>query len=155
VYTERLAKRGELITHHKDKAVLTLFKLRSVIEKDLVPVHPDSTLGDLIKVISGSKRNIFPVVDEENNLHGIILLDNIREIMFNPEMYDTTHVSDLMVSPPAVIEPDEPMSEVMQKFEETGAWNLPVLKEGKYVGFVSKSRIFNNYRKLLVQFSDE
>ncbi len=155
VYTDRLAKRGELITHHKDKAVLTLLNINSVIEKDLIPVHPDSSLGDLIRVISGSKRNIFPVVDENNILHGIILLDNIRDIIFNQEMYDSTFVADLMVPPVATVSPDEAMSEVMDKFEETGAWNLPVTKDGKYVGFISKSRIFNKYRKLLVQFSDE
>lgn len=155
IYTERLAKRGELITHHKDRAVLTLLNVKSVIEKDLVPVHPDASLGDLIKIISKSKRNIFPVVDEEENLHGIILLDNIRDIIFNPEMYDSTFVSDLMVSPPATVESNEPMSGVMEKFEETGAWNLPVLHDGRYYGFISKAKIFNKYRKLLVQFSDE
>lgn len=155
IYTERLAKRGELITHHKDKAVLTLLNLKSVIEKDLKPIHPDESLGDLVKLISKSKRNIFPVIDENQVLYGIVLLDNIREIIFNPEMYDNTKVSDLMITPPALINPNDPMSEVMKKFEETEAWNLPVVNEGKYVGFVSKSRIFNKYRKLLVQFSDE
>ncbi len=155
IYTERLAKRGELITHHKDKAVLTLLTVKSVIEKDLKPIHPDSKLGDLVKIISKSKRNIFPVVDENEVLYGIILLDNIREIIFNPEMYQTTLVSDLMILPPATISPDEPMSDVMNKFEETEAWNLPVVQDGKYVGFVSKAKIFNKYRKLLVQFSDE
>ncbi|MBE0654744.1 MAG: CBS domain-containing protein, partial [Bacteroidales bacterium] len=155
IYTERLAKRGDLITHHKDRAVLTLLNVKSVIEKDLIPVDPDATLGELIPVISGSKRNIFPVVDKDETLQGIILLDNIREIIFNREMYDSTYISDLMVSPPATVNPDEAMSEVMQKFEETGAWNLPVTKDGKYVGFISKARIFNTYRKLLVQFSDE
>lgn len=155
IYTERLAKRGELITHHKDKAVLTLFNLKTVIEKDLKPVHPDDTLGDLVKVISKSKRNIFPVVDNDQVLYGIILLDQIREIIFNPDMYETTKVSDLMILPPSTIHPEEPMTDVMKKFEESDAWNLPVVNEGKYVGFVSKARIFNQYRKLLVQFSDE
>ncbi len=155
IYTDRLARRGELITHHKDKAVLTLLNVKSVIEKDLIPVHPDASLGELIKVISGSKRNIFPVVDEKNILHGIIQLDDIRDIIFNQDMYDNTYVADLMVPPVATVSPDEPMSEVMNKFEETGAWNLPVIKDDVYVGFISKSRIFNKYRKLLVQFSDE
>lgn len=155
IYTDRLAKRGELITHHKDKAVLTLLDVKSVIEKDLIPIHPDATLGDLIKVISGSKRNIFPVIDEQNILHGIVLLDNVRDIIFNPGMYDTTYVADLMVPPVETVAPDEAMSEVMDKFEQTGAWNLPVIKDGRYIGFISKAKIFNKYRKLLVQFSDE
>jgi CIC family chloride channel protein len=155
IYTDRLAREGDLITHHKDQAVLTLLNLNTVIEKDLKPVSPDATLGDLVKVISKSKRNIFPVVDEEKILHGIVLLDNVRDIIFNRELYDTTLVSELMIEPPALVEINEPMSSVMKKFEQTGAWNLPVAEGDKYVGFISKSKIFNMYRKLLIQFSDE
>ncbi len=155
IYTDRLARRGELITHHKDKAVLTLLSVNSVIEKDLKPIHPDASLGDLIKIISRSKRNIFPVVDEDQILVGIILLDNVRHIIFNQEMYNTTKASELMIEPPSTVEPNERMSSVMEKFEETQAWNLPVTDNGKYIGFVSKAKIFNMYRKLLVQFSEE
>ncbi len=155
LYTDRLIKRGELITHHKDKAVLTLLNLESVIEKDLIPVKSNATLGDLVKVISKSNRNIFPVIDEEGLLEGIILLDNVRDIIFTQNLYDKVKVSDLMIMPPAFVEPLEPMTSVMQKFEDTGAWNLPVADKGKYIGFISKARIFNMYRKLLVQFSDE
>ena len=155
IYTERLARRGELITHHKDKAVLTLLKIKSVIEKDLKPVDPEATLGDLVKIISKSKRNIFPVVDKDHVLHGIILLDDIRDIIFNQEMYNTTKVTELMISPPATVDQNEAMNSVMDKFEDTQAWNLPVVDGDKYVGFISKARIFNVYRKLLVQFSNE
>jgi len=155
IYTDRLAKRGHLITHHKDKAVLTLLKVNRVIERDLKSVHPDAHLGDLVKIISKSKRNIFPVVDDEGKFFGIILLDDVRHIIFNQDMYENTMVSDLMVTPPALVHPGEPMSSVMEKFEETGAWNLPVTEQEKYIGFVSKARVFNLYRKLLVQFSEE
>lgn len=155
IYTERLARRGELITHHKDKAVLTLLTLDSVIEKDFISVRPDDKLRDLVKAVSKSKRNLFPVVDSENILHGIILLDNIRDIIFNQELYDTVYVDDLMIDPPAFIRLEDKMDSVMEKFEETGAWNLPVINGEKYVGFISKAKIFNVYRKLLVQFSDE
>ncbi|MFA8433572.1 MAG: chloride channel protein [Marinifilaceae bacterium] len=155
IYTKRLAKRGELITHNKDKAVLTLMKLGRVIETDLKKVHPDSTLGELVKVISKSHRNIFPVVDDEEELLGIVLLDDIRNIMFNPDMYEGTYVRNLMITPPSQIEINEPMDRVMRKFEETGAWNLPVIQDGKYMGFVSKAKIFNVYRRVLVHFSDE
>jgi len=155
IYTKRLARRGELITHHKDRAVLTLMRMGDVVEKDLKRVGPDQTLGDLVKVVSKSCRNIFPVVDEDNMLVGIVLLDNIRDIMFNQDMYDNTYVHELMILPPSYVSSDENMDSVMKKFEETGAWNLPVIDDGKYVGFVSKSKIFNAYRKLLVQFSDE
>jgi CIC family chloride channel protein len=155
IYTKRLARRGELITHHKDRAVLTLMRMGDVVEKDLKRVGPDQTLGDLVKVVSKSCRNIFPVVDEDNMLVGIVLLDNIRDIMFNQDMYDNTYVHELMILPPSYVSSDENMDSVMKKFEETGAWNLPVIDDGKYVGFVSKSKIFNAYRTLLVQFSDE
>ncbi|MFT5748807.1 MAG: CIC family chloride channel protein [Ancylomarina sp.] len=155
IYTKRLAKRGELITHNKDKAVLTLMKLGKVIETDLQKIDPDASLGELVKIISHSHRNIFPVVDKENVLLGIVLLDDIRHIMFNPEMYEETYVRDLMTMPPAILEADSLMDAVMKRFEETGAWNLPVTMDGKYYGFVSKSKIFNVYRRVLVHFSDE
>ncbi len=155
IYTKRLAQRGELITHHKDKAVLTLMKLNKVLETDFSKVSPDTTLGELVKIISKSKRNIFPVVDVNDNLLGIVTLNDIREIMFNSDMYGETTVEDLMTVPPAFIQHDDHMDRVMQKFERTGAWNLPVVKDGKYLGFVSKSKIFSVYRRVLVHFSDE
>ncbi len=155
IYTKRLAKRGELITHNKDQAALTLMRLDREVERDLITIDPDNTLRQLVHVISQSKRNIFPVVDENNELLGIVLLDNIRDIMFNNEIYDETFVRDLMTAPPDTIEYNESMDIVMNKFEETGAWNLPVIKEGKYEGFLSKSKIYTAYRKILVYFSDE
>lgn len=155
IYTKRLAKRGELITHNKDKAVLTLMKLGKVIETDLKRVKPDATLGELVKIISHSQRNIFPVVDEDEKLLGIVLLDDIRHIMFNPEMYDDIYVRNLMIMPPAILDANAPMEKVMRRFEETGAWNLPVIQDEKYLGFVSKAKIFNVYRRVLVHFSDE
>ncbi len=155
IYTKRLAKRGELITHNKDRAVLTLLKLGKVIETDLKTIGPNNTLRDLVHIVSKSRRNIFPVVDEKGILLGIVLLDNIREVMFNPEMYDTTYVHELMVMPPTFVSSNEPMDSVMKKFEESGAWNLPVIDDDIYVGFVSKSKIFSAYRRILVYFSDE
>ena len=155
IYHIRLAQRGELITHDKDKAVLTLLKLKNVIEKDLLTVKVDSTLGELVRIISKSKRNIFPVIDREENFCGVVLLDDIREFMFDRDRYHKTLVKDLMVMPPAIISPDEKMEGVMKKFSESGAWNLPVVSHGKYVGFISKSTIFNAYREELVHFSTE
>ena len=155
IYHKRLAQRGELITHHKDKTVLTLMKLHSVIEKDLDPIAPDATLGELVKVISKARRNIFPVIDDEEHLHGIVLLDDIRNLMFRPEKYEKYTVRELMTIPPALVETKDSMDSVMQKFEDSGAWNLPVVEDGKYIGFISKSRIFNAYRKVLVHYSDE
>ncbi|MBN1415612.1 MAG: chloride channel protein [Bacteroidales bacterium] len=155
IYTHRLAQRGELITHHKDKAVLTLLEMNKVIEKDLMPVSADDSLGKLVKVISHSNRNIFPVITKDQMLVGIVLLDNIRHIMFNTEMYDTVFVRDLMLLPPAHISPGESMESVMQKFEENEAWNLPVIDNGKYIGFLSKSKLFSVYRNWLIEISEE
>lgn len=154
IYTHRLAERGELLTHHKDEVVLTLMKLDSVIEKDFVAVCIDDSLGQLIKAVSKSKRNIFPVLNNEDELVGIVLLDNIRELMFQRDKYEETLVSDVMVSPPEIVDVTDNMDIVMKKFNSSGAWNLPVMKEGKYVGFVSKSKIFNTYRDVLVQVSE-
>lgn len=151
IYAMRLAKKGELITHHKDKAVLTLMNIKSLIEENFQVVRPDMTLGDVVKVITQSSRNIFPVVNEEGKLMGVVLIDNIRNIMFRPELYDKFKVTRFMVTPPGVININMSMEKIMQLFDQTKAWNLPVIDEkGKYLGFVSKSSILNNYRKVLV-----
>ena len=157
IYSMRLAKKGELLTHHKDKAVLTLMKTENVVETDFAVVHPEMDLGELIKVISGSHRNAFPVTDKKTNeLLGVVLLDDIRNIMFRQELYHRFTVSRLMTSPPAKIADTDSMEKVMQTFDDTKAWNLPVVDaQGHYKGFVSKSKIFNSYRQLLVHFSDE
>jgi len=156
IYAIRLAQKGQLLTHHKDKTVLTLMKVENVIETDFDVVGPSMYLGDLVKVISSAKRNVFPVVDENHVLLGIILLDDIRNIMFRTELYFRFKVQKLMISPPAKIRIDDPMEKVMRTFDDTNAWNLPVVDaDGHYVGFVSKSKIFNSYRKVLVHFSDE
>ncbi|WP_106830822.1 chloride channel protein [Parabacteroides pacaensis] len=152
IYSMRLAQKGELLTHHKDRAVLTLLKLDSVIEKDFQTVTPEMSLGDLVKVIARSSRNTFPVVDEKGVLLGLVLLDNIRNIMFRPELYNRFHVLKFMVSAPAKICTNMPMEKMMRIFDDTKAWNLPVVdEEGHYIGFVSKSMIFNAYREVLVE----
>lgn len=153
IYTKRLALQGELLTHQKDKTVLTLLKIDSVIETDFIPVHPDMSLKEMVDVISKSKRNLFPVTDDDGQLLGIVLLDDIRNIMFRPDLYRRMHVKRFMSMPPAKVELGTPMDQVMKMFDNTGAWNLPVVEEGRYVGFVSKSKIFNSYRQVLKHYS--
>lgn len=155
IYHRQLATAGELITHDKDQAVLTLMDWTKEIERDLATVRSTDTLGQMVKVISSSKRNIFPVVDEFNVLEGVVLLDDVRKIMFDTDKYDSVRVAELMTIPPSYIDVREKMNVVMDVFNQTGAWNLPVLDNGLYVGFISKSRIFSAYRELLVQFSEE
>lgn len=155
IYTHRLALDKQLLTHQKDSAVLLLLKMDSVIEKDLQTVSPNMTLGDMIKVISSSERNIFPVIDDNNKFLGIVLLNDIRNIMFQPRLYDRMKVKEFMISPPAKIEIGMQMEDVMNLFDDTNAWNLPVVEKGYYIGFVSKAKIFNSYRKVLKHFSEE
>jgi len=155
LYTKKLAQKGELITHHKDQAVLTLLKIENVVEKNLLTVQEEASLGDLVKIIARSKRNIFPVINEKNEFLGLVPLDEVREIMFQKEMYDKVFVKDLMVQPPEKVSLNDSMDCVMDKFKKTGLWNLPVIEKGVYIGFVSRSNVFNAYRKLLIEFSDE
>lgn len=155
IYHVQLAERGELITHDKDKAVLTLMNWKKEIETDLITLKSNDTLGDLIKAISKSKRNLFPVVDKYNILEGVVSLDDVREIMFRHELYDSVRVRELMSIPPSYIDKKENIETVMETFRKTGAWNLPVLDNGYYVGFISKSRIFSTYRELLIEYSGE
>ena len=156
IYSMRLAQKGELVTHHKDKSVLTLMNLESVVETDFEQVHPENDLGEMVKVVSKAKRNMFPVVDARGFLLGIVVLDDIRNIMFRQELYHRFTVGRFMVVPPSRISMDDSMEEVMRKFDETKAWNLPVVDEdGKYKGFLSKSRVLNTYRQMLVDFSED
>ncbi|MDE5568958.1 MAG: chloride channel protein, partial [Muribaculaceae bacterium] len=155
IYTMRLAKRGELLTHEKDKAVLTLLKMDSVIERDFLTVRPEMSLKDMVDTIAKSNRNLYPVIDRNNRLLGVVLLDDIRNIMFRPDLYRKMFVSKFMAIPPAKIEVGESMDKVMKTFDDTGAWNLPVVENGKYVGFVSKSKIFNSYRRVLRHYCED
>ncbi len=154
VYTEQLAKRGDLLTHNKDQVVLTLLQMHEVIETNFKSVKPEMTLGELVKVVSQSNRNLFPVLNQEENLVGVLTLDDIRHLMFDQNLYQSTQVRELMSPPPEVLHSDEGMEEVMKKFQKSGAWNLPVVDKGKYRGFISKSKMFSVYRNKLLEFSD-
>jgi CIC family chloride channel protein len=156
IYTKRIAKKGELLTHDSDQAVLTLLKTSELVEADFGTIKIDATLRDLVNVVSKSSRNIFPVVDSRKHFQGFVSLEDIRRDMFKTELYDTQHVYNYMKSAPAYVYVDEKMDSVMKKFETTGAWNLPVVENDRtYVGFVSKSKIFSSYREQLKQVSHD
>ena len=155
LYTGELARKGDLITHNKDKAVLTLMNLREEVETNFQSVQPDWTLGQLVKAVSKSNRNIYPVVDPNGHLIGIVTLDDIRQIMFDQSQYEEMQVHMFMTSPPEIIYTKDSMAKVMTKFDESGAWNLPVVENHKYIGFVSKSKLFSAYRRLLKEFSPD
>jgi len=155
VYTYQLARRGELFTHDKDKIVLSILKVTKLIETNFLTINEDATLGDLVKVISKSKRNIVPVIDKENILLGIVFINDIREIMFDREKYDSVYVNELMYMPSPQVSPEESMEDVAKKFKLSSHYNLPVVDHGKYIGFVSRANVFSAYRNLLKKFSDD
>jgi len=150
---KKLAKKGHLLTHDKDKSILSSLKANAIMETGFHEVRPDSKLRELVEVVAHSSRNIFPVVDEAHHLLGIITLDNIREIMFKTELYDKIIAKELMRVPPAIVSSGESMHAVMKKFDETGAWNLPVVDGDQYMGFISKSSVFSSYRQVLKKSS--
>jgi CIC family chloride channel protein len=157
IYTKRLAQSGDLLTHNKDKAALTLLKASDLVETDFVKMFADNTLGEMVKAVSLSKRNIFPVIGRRGHIEGVVLLDDIRDVMFESKLYSSTLVKDKMRPVSDLIRIDEPMENVILKFERSGAWNLPVVnKKDEYLGFLSKSKIFSAYRELLKElYGDE
>ena len=156
VYTRQLGEEGDLITHHKDKAVLTLMRLQNEIEKNFLTVHPEDKLGDLVKIVSRSSRNLFPVIDDNNIFLGVVNLNDVREVMFDRDKYNEVYVHELMTAAPEFIYYSDNMDKVMRKFDQSGAWNLPVVTEdSKDIGFVAKSKLFSAYRKLLRDFYEE
>ncbi len=155
VYTIQLAKRGELMTHDKDKNVLKMMKVEDVLETNFKTVHPNDTLGDLVKVVAASRRNVFPVVDRKNFLLGILTLNDIRNQMFKPELYEKVKVRDIMYDPMVTVNIDDSMEDIAQKIQDTGRFNIPVIKDGKYMGCISRANVFSSYRRMLKYFSED
>lgn len=155
IYTRELARIGALITHNKDQTVLTLMELDDVIETGFRKLRKEMTLGEmLLESVAKSTRNIFPVVDADGKLEGIVLLDDIREFMFDTAMYDKITVASFLQNPPEkIFYETDTMKQVMKKFQDSGAWNLPVVRGGKYAGFVSKSKLLTAYRRKLITFA--
>ena len=152
IYTTELAKKGELITHNKDKNVLMMMKIDRLIETNFKAVYPDMLLGEMLKkAVAKSTRNIFPVINKDKQFLGIVLLDDIRSIMFDAEMYNSVTVETVMKSAPEIIFHDDTVGQIMQKFKSSDAWNLPVIKNERYIGFISKSKLLTAYRNKLIE----
>ena len=149
-------QKSELITHHKDKAVLTLLNLQDLINKDYSIVPPTMKLGELVKVISAQTHNHYPVCDEDGTFVGVVTLNEIRNIMFQPRLYERMTVADIMIGPKGKVQPEMNMAEVMNLFDSTDAWTLPVIdQQGKYLGMLSRQNIYATYRRLLLEFSED
>ncbi|WP_372771895.1 chloride channel protein [Mangrovibacterium sp.] len=155
VYHSQLAKRRELMTHDKDKNILQMMDVAKLVETDFVTLHPNATLRDLTEAISIAHRNLFPVVDENGFLKGMVKMDDIRHLIFKQELYDTIKVKELMYLPEHFISTSDLMERVVEKFEATGRYNIAVIDEGKYVGFISRAKVFSSYRKKMSHFSYE
>jgi CIC family chloride channel protein len=155
VYTRRLAGRGELITHNKDKAALTRMNIRGLIEHDIQPVAPDQTLGELVQVVAQSTRNVFPVLDPSGKFLGLIIMERLRPVMFKTEQYQTTFCKDLMYTPGYLVEVSDTVEQIAQKIQASGKYILVVLDQGKYVGCVSRARVFSKYREMMKEMSED
>ena len=156
VYTMELGRKGELITHDKDHAVLTLMDINKVIETNFISITTKMNLGNIVhEAVIKSNRNIFPVINEKNQaLEGVILLDDIRPIMFDQSLYKEVLARDVMQNPPEIIDlKKDKMTDIMKKFQDSSAWNLPVVENGKYIGFISKSKLLTAYRRQLINFT--
>ena len=156
IYSSRLAKEGKLITHHTDRAVLTLMQLSSVIEKDYLSVESDTELRDIVNKISRSHTSIIPVLDAGGVLLGEIDITKIRNVVFRIELYHHFTAKQLMQEPAAVLSDQSPMTDVMKVFEKTHADWLPVLdNENRLKGYISRQRLFTQYRKMVADMSEE
>lgn len=154
VYTNAVAEQGVEVTHNKDKSILNMMAINQLIENNFSIIAPDKTLGDLMPLIASSTRNIFPVVDSEGNFCGHILFDHIRNIMFEENLYSRS-IQDFMVTPDYIIDPEEPMGDIVIKFQESGKYNIPVIKNGKYLGYISRANVFSAYRNTLSEISED
>ncbi len=155
IYTKRLAELGELVTHHKDKAAMHFMNVKELIETDFEILSPEMNLGQMTYSIARSKRDLFPVVDENGMMQGMIKLNDIRNLMFEQELYEKISVSDLMYMPEFFISPNDSVEVVAEKFKSCNRYNLAVIDEGRYVGFISRARVFSVYRDTMADLSFE
>ena len=154
VYTNSVAEQGVEVTHNKDKSILNMMVVNQLIETNFSTIDPNCTFGDLLPLISSSKRNIFPVVDKHGVFCGHVLFDDIRSILFDESYYDKS-IQDFAVLPNYTINPEEPMAKIVKKFEEYGKYNIPVIKNGKYLGYMSRANVFSAYRNMLSEISED
>ncbi|WP_167607397.1 chloride channel protein [Maribellus sediminis] len=153
VYHIQLAQRKELLTHDKDANVLQLMDVRKMIETDFVVLKPNATLRDLTDAITKAHRDLFPVVSDDGTMVGMVKMDDVRDIIFKHELYDEVEIKDLMYMPEYSIDPNDSMEVVTNKFEVSGRYNLAVIENGKYLGFISRARVFTRYRKQIIDVS--
>ena len=154
IYTRSIAEQGVKVSFNKDETILNMMTSRHLIETNFSTVLPDQTLGDLVKIIASSSRNIFPVVADNGDFKGHILFDDVRKFMFDTSLYDTP-VEKIMVYPDYVIDIDEPMESIVKKFQESRKYNIVIVDNGKYLGYISRANVFTAYQATLKEISAE
>jgi len=154
IYTRSIAERGVRVSFNKDETILNMMTSNHLIETNFTTITPDKTLGDLVKIIASSSRNIFPVVAENGDFKGHILFDDVRKFMFDTNLYNTS-VEDIMVYPDYVIDVDESMESIVNKFEESHKYNIVIVDDGKYLGYISRANVFTTYQATLKEISAE
>ena len=154
IYTKAVSDKGVRITHNKDVSILSMMNTSKLIENNFSIVRPGQTLRDLIPIISSSTRNIYPVVDVNGNFKGHVLFDSIRKIIFDPQQYDTL-IEDIMLLPEYLVTTDDSVEEVVHKFEQSGNYNIAVIRDGQYLGYISRALLFTTYQSILKEISDE
>ncbi len=154
IYTRSIAEKGVKVSFNKDETILSMMTTNHLIETNFISIRPDQTLGDLIPIIASSSRNIFPVVTENGDFKGHILFDDVRKYMFDTSIYDTS-IEKIMVYPDYIINPEESMESVVKKFEESHKYNIPIIDDGKYLGYISRANVFTTYQAMLKEISAE
>lgn len=154
IYTRSIAEQGVKVSFNKDETILNMMTSNHLIETNFTPISPDKTLGDLVKIIASSSRNIFPVVAENGDFKGHILFDDVRKFMFDISLYNIS-VEKFMVYPDYVIDADESMESIVKKFEESHKYNIVIVENGKYLGYISRANVFTAYQATLKEISAE
>jgi CIC family chloride channel protein len=153
--TKQLALDGEIFTHRREGNILSSLSLADLVERDRQILHPEQPFADLIRLLEETDRQIFAVVDVKWHLQGVIALNDVRGMLFHPELYAGTLLKDILREPPAVLAIDTRVSGVMSEFDATKARFLPVVdKENRFVGFISRTRLFEAYRSKVDQHRD-
>ena len=156
IYAAPLAAKGDLTTHNKDKNALNYIDINKLIETNFVTLSPEAKLLDIVQAVKISSRSFFPVVDENQILKGVVVLDDVRSILFDREKYDKVFIKDYMqYSESFIVEINEPMEKIVEKFKISDRYTLVVVENGKYLGFVSRANIFSAYQKYIREFSNE
>ena len=154
IYTRSIAEKGVKVSFNKDETILSMMTTNHLIETNFICIRPDQTFGDLVKIIAASSRNIFPVVTEDGEFKGHILFDDVRKYMFDTTLYETS-IEKITVYPDYIISPDESMESVVKKFEESRKYNIPIIDDGKYLGYISRANVFTTYQAMLKEISAE